>query len=144
MGAATRTAFDEARAWWAAEGRKEFDSGLDLAKEKMKQAALEAASEAKDEAFRAAATYADGKVADVNASLARAGVAADDVKDLKSAFIAYQKIREEENRSGKPYEPVTGSLITDLIAAVFASRYAGKGVDRLAGKFMSGGASKST
>lgn len=142
MGAATRTAFDEARAWWDREGRKEYEAGLETAKAKAKEAALEIASDAKDEALRAAAAYTDEKMGKINEALAKFGVASDDVKDLKSAFTAYQKIREEEKRSGKPYEPITGSLITDLIAAVFASRYAGKGVDKLAGRFVAGGASK--
>lgn len=67
------------------------------------------------------------KMEPLTTKLAEYGVAVGEVKTVGDAVKAYTTIRNAEKETGKPYEPVTGSLITDILAALVSAVLAQKG-----------------
>ena len=123
---ATNAGLAAGRAWYEAEGRallksegaKLLEEGQSLLLEKGK-------------------AYTDSQVAKLSANFAASGVDASKIDSIAAAREAYQKVREEEKRTGVPYQsPLTGSLLADTAIALFLARYAGKGVDMATGKLM--------
>jgi len=60
-------------------------------------------------------------------ALAAQGVQAEKIVTIGDAIKAYQDVRSHEKETGKPYEPVTGSLITDILVALVSAVLAQKG-----------------
>jgi hypothetical protein len=113
---------DRIERWWTEEG-----------KERVVKEAGALAEEAKRQAVEAAARGASEKLREVEERLAGHGVEGK-IDSLTAAWDAYRKVRAEEEKSGKPYQPVSGNLLVDIMLALFGARYAGKGVDRMAAK----------
>jgi len=109
-------------AWWEAEG-----------KAKARDLAGELAEEAKRRAVEEATKIGSEKLREAEGRLAGHGVDASKIDSLAAALEAWRKIQEEEKRSGKPY---SGNSMLDIALALFAARYAGKGVDTAAKKLM--------
>ena len=89
------------------------------------------ATKAVDKATDVIADKVEGAVAaktqPVVDALAAQGVQAEKIVTIGDAIKAYQDVRQHEKETGRPYEPVTGSLMTDILVALVSAILAQKG-----------------
>lgn len=67
------------------------------------------------------------RTSELSERLQEAGVKMGEIKTVGDAIAAYNAVRANERETGKPYEPVTGSLFTDILAALVSAFIAQRG-----------------
>ena len=120
---ATNTGIETAKAWYEREGK---------ALVKSEGAALLAEGQAL--MLERGRAYTDAQVARLSASFAGHGVDASKIDSITAGLKAIRDVQEEERKTGKPYQPITGNLVTDVIAAYLASKAGIRGASLLAEK----------